>query len=309
MFGAMLRLLRGDLAGGWPGYEARRQLMDQLGPFRDEPAVPWRAPDDLRGQTVRVVLEQGAGDCVQFARYLPLLAGRGARVELVPPAGSPLRPLLEGMQAVAGWVPQVTSAPPADVVVPLLSLPLAFGTTLASIPAEVPYLAAPAERLEAWRARLAATGDRRPRVGVVWWGNASFANDRQRSIPLARFAPLLQRRNLAFHVLAHELREGEAGPAAELAAVHGGIRDYADTAALVALMDLVISVDTSVAHLAGAMGRKVWVLLPNEPDWRWLLGRNDSPWYPTARLFRQSARGDWNGVLARVQEALDAGFG
>lgn len=307
LYGAMLRLLQGDLAGGWPDYEARRYALSALGPVRTPPPMPWRVPVHLHGQTVRVALEQGAGDGFQFVRYLPMLAARGARVEVVAAGGSPLVPLLAAMPAVSAIVGQVDAVPAAAVTVPLLSLPLAFGTELDTVPAQVPYLAAPATRVAAWQARLAQDGDGRPRVGVAWWGNAAFVNDRQRSIPLTRFAAVLRRRNVAFHVLAPELREGEA--VGELATVHDGIRDYADTAALTTLMDLVISVDTSVAHLAGALGRPVWLLLPYDPDWRWLLGRQDSPWYPTARLFRQPVRGDWESVLARVGEALDARFG
>jgi tetratricopeptide (TPR) repeat protein len=307
MLRGMLRLVRGDFAAGWPEYEARRHAMARLGALRTPPAEPWRVPADLRGQTVRVVLEQGMGDAVQFVRYLPLLAARGARVEVVPLA-PPLVPLLAAMPAVAGFVANAGAAPAPDVTLPLMSLPLAFGTRLETLPAAVPYLAAPPERAAAWQARLAAGGDARPRVGVVWWGNAGYANDARRSISLARFAPLLRRDDVAFHVLAPALRAGEA-EAAGLATVHEGIGDFADTAALVAEMDLVISVDTAVAHLAGALGRPVWILLPFEPDWRWLLGRADSPWYPTARLFRQPAHGDWEGVVARVREALDARHG
>ncbi len=307
LYGAMLRLLHGDLAGGWHDYEARRHALSALGPLRTPPPTPWQVPEQLHGQTVRVALEQGAGDGFQFVRYLPMLAARGARVEVVAAEGSALVPLLEAMPAVSAIVGQVDAVPAAAVTVPLLSLPLAFGTELDTVPAQIPYLAAPAQRMAAWHARLAQDGDGRPRVGVAWWGNTAFVNDRQRSIPMARFAAVLQRRDVAFHVLAPGLREGEAvGP---LATVHDGIRDYADTAALTTLMDLVISVDTSVAHLAGALGRPVWLLLPYDPDWRWLLGRQDSPWYPTARLFRQPVRGDWESVLARVGEALDARFG
>ncbi len=309
LYGAMLRLLHGDLAGGWPDYEARLHAPSPLGPLRAPPVTPWRVPARLDGQTVRVALEQGAGDGIQFARYLPLLAARGARVEVVAAEGSPLVALLAAMPAVSAIVGRVDEAPAAAVTVPLLSLPLAFGTEMDSIPAQVPYLAAPAERVATWRARLAEGGDGRPRVGVAWWGNTAFANDRLRSIPLARFVGVLKRRDVAFHVLAPRLREGEDQAVGGLATVHGGIRDYADTAALATLMDVVISVDTSAAHLAGALGRPVWLLLPYEPDWRWLLGRQDSPWYPTARLFRQPARGDWEGVVAHVGEALDATFG
>jgi ADP-heptose:LPS heptosyltransferase len=222
--------------------------------------------------------------------------------------GSPLRPLFAEMPGVARLVDTDDAPGAPDAVVALMSLPLAFGTDLSNIPADVPYLRVPAERQARWRQRL-GPGDGRKRVGVVWWGNPAFANDRERSIPWARFAPLLARRNVSFHVLAHELRPAEAAEVGALATVHEGIGDFADTAALVEAMDLVISVDTAVAHLAGALARPVWILLPFGPDWRWMLAREDSPWYPTARLFRQPARGDWDSVMQRVRETLDATLG
>ena len=309
---AMLRLLRGDFARGWPGYEMRRHR--DTTPEALSRMVPWTAPEDLHGQCVRVLMEQGAGDRLHFARYLPLLAARGAEVEVALEPDSPLRPLLAEMGSIGGFVdrddsPGAPGTPDRPgAVVPLLSLPLAFGTDLASIPGQVPYLQVPAERRAKWRARL-GTGDGRPRVGVVWWGNPSFMNDRRRSMPLARFAPLLERADIAFHVLANRLRPEEEEQARALATVHEGIDDFADTAALVEAMDLVVSVDTAMAHLAGALARPVWILLPSNPDWRWMVAREDSPWYPTARLFRQTSRDDWDGVLQRVGEALDATFG
>jgi len=143
---------------------------------------------------------------------------------------------------------------------------------------------------------------------VAWAGSPGFGNDRRRSIPVEKFKALLRRPNLAFHVLADRLRDGDEAALGGLAQMHAGIADFADTAALIAAMDLVVTVDTAVAHLAGALGRPVWVLLPHSPDWRWLLGRDDSPWYPTARLFRQPAAGDWDSVLVGVGEALDGRF-
>jgi len=304
---SLLHLLRGDFALGWCGYEWRRLLLSQLPQPQDPRAPPWIVPRDLRGQTVRVVLEQGHGDTLQFIRYVPLLAARGARVEVVTPIHAGLATLLRGIPGVSALVERADSAPAADVVVPLLSLPLAFSTDFASIPADIPYLAVPPEKRTTWRQRL-GSGDSRPRVGVVWSGSPTHGNDRLRSIPLGLFRPLLARRDLAFHVLADRLRDGDAALLGDLATVHSPIEDFADTAALVDAMDLVISVDTAVAHLAGALGRPVWMMLPRDPDWRWLLGRSDSPWYPTARLFRQPAHQAWGPVLAQVQEALDVTF-
>ncbi len=307
LFLAMLRLVRGDFVAGWPGYEWRRGRLRAIGAPEGPPPAPWIAPARLDGVTVRAVLEQGQGDTLQFVRYLPMLAARGARVEVAVGSQAGLAPLLGAMPAVAAMVPTADSTPAADVVVPLLSLPLAFGTDLACIPASVPYLATPGDRQAMWRARI-GSGDGRPRVGVIWRGSPTHAGDRQRSIPLAAFRQVLARPGLAFHVLTDRLREGEHEVLDGLALVHEGVGDFADTAALVEMMDLVVAVDTSVAHLAGALGRPTWTLLPFLPDWRWLLGRGDSPWYPTMRLFRQPAAGDWDSVLARVGEALDVRF-
>ena len=318
LFLAMLRLVRGDFARGWPDYEWRRVQRPQdvaagSPPARlRPPSAPWIAPARLDGVTVRVVLEQGQGDTLHFARYLPMLAARGGRVEMALASQAGVEPLLRAMPAVAAVVLAADSAPTLDmvvpyVVVPLLSLPLAFGTALGTIPAAVPYLTVPEDRQAVWRARLGA-GDGRPRVGVVWWGSADHAGDRQRSIPLSRFRRVLERPGLSFHVLSDRLRGGERDELGALATVHEGVGDFADTAALAEMMDLVVTVDTSVAHLAGALGRPTWVLLPFLPDWRWLLGREDSPWYPTMRLFRQPAPGEWDNALARVGEALDVRF-
>jgi hypothetical protein len=194
-----------------------------------------------------------------------------------------------------------------DYHCPLLSLPRAFGTTLATIPAAVPYLQADEAKVAGWRARLRPSRARR--IGLVWSGNPAHQNDSNRSIPLTEFGPLLATiggPDVEFISVQKEVRESDRA----LLAAHGirhfgaALQDFDDTAALLMGMDLVIAVDTAIAHLAGALGRPLWVLLPYVPDWRWLLEREDSPWYPTARLFRQSAPGDWGGVLRRVAEEL-----
>lgn len=303
---SMVRLLHGDFAQGWRDYEARRYRRDLKATLGRLPS--WTAPQDMRGMCVRVLLEQGMGDRLQFARYLPMLAERGAQVEVAVDPAAPLRPLLAEMPAISRLVDADDAPGAPDAVVALMSLPLAFGTDATSIPADVPYLRVPAAHRAKWRARLGA-GDGRKRVGVVWWGNPAYANDRARSIPLDVFAPLLDRRQVSFHVLAHQLRPEEAAAAGALATVHEGVEDFADTAALVEAMDLVIAADTAVAHLAGALARPVWILLPFCPDWRWMLAREDSSWYPTARLLRQPARGDWDSVIRRAREMLDATFG
>jgi ADP-heptose:LPS heptosyltransferase len=187
-----------------------------------------------------------------------------------------------------------------------MSLPLAFGTALDTIPADVPYVRAPAERLARWRARLGEPG--RLRVGVVWAGSAVHKNNHNRSIAFERFRALLSAPDVAFVSLQQELGATEAAALdgqANVIRLGGELRDFADTAAVVSLLDLVVSADTAMVHLAGALGRPVWVLLPFTPDFRWLLDRPDSPWYPTARLFRQPRFGDWESVLARVQDELE----
>jgi ADP-heptose:LPS heptosyltransferase len=187
---------------------------------------------------------------------------------------------------------------------PAGSLPLALGTDLSSIPANVPYLKADDARIAKWRERLASLPS--PRIAVAWSGSASHANDRNRSIALARLAPLFAAQG-SFVSIQRDLREGDAEALARFANVtHVGavLDDFDDTAAVVALADVVIAVDTAVVHLAGAMARPVWVLLPFQPDWRWLLDREDSPWYPTARLFRQPKPGDWEPVIGAAATAL-----
>jgi hypothetical protein len=249
------------------------------------------------------------GDTLQFCRYAPLLAARGATVLLRTP--EPLQRLLRTLDGVSQVLSETEPPPPFDLHCPLMSLPLACGTLVETIPATVPYLRADPAAAARWRERL------RPlpglRVGLVWGGNprpgdpGANAVDRRRSIGLARLAPLTGIPGVSFVSL-------QKGAAAALAAAPPAgmalhdwtdeLTDFADTAALVAALDLVISVDTSVVHLAGALARPVWVLNRFALCWRWLRGRTDSPWYPTARLFRQPAPGDWDSVVAEVAMAL-----
>jgi ADP-heptose:LPS heptosyltransferase len=215
------------------------------------------------------------------------------------------------LKAVAATVPGVSAVfgegepvPQIDFYCPLLSLPLAFKTGLATVPANVPYLRPHEERVARWRDRLPATG--RLRVGVCWAGSPTHLNDRNRSIPFERFAKILSVSNLDFISVQKEVSEPQAAILREHGVTSLGqeFADFADTAAVVAMLDILISVDTSVAHLAGAMGKAVAVLLPFSPDFRWLLDRTDSPWYPTMRLFRQAAIGDWDGPIERLHYEL-----
>jgi tetratricopeptide (TPR) repeat protein len=297
---AFALLLKGDFAAGWPLFEARWQLPGQ----RQDPAVwgkpAWRGEVAVAGRTVLVHHEQGYGDTLQMLRYVPLLAARGARVLVRVPA--PLARLVATVEGVAGVLGPDEALPDFDLHCPCMSLPLAFGTRLDTIPSRVPYCGTPdADR---WAARLGAR--HAPRVGLAWSGSATHRNDRQRSVPLAELAPLLAL-GAEFHSLQREYRPADAG----LLAPRGPLRDHAEslgdfagTAGLVSQLDLVITVDTAVAHLAGALGRDVWLLLPAAPDYRWLLGRADSPWYPTMRLFRQRDTGGWPVVVAEVADAL-----
>jgi tetratricopeptide (TPR) repeat protein len=293
-------LTLGDFARGFAGYEWRWKI--PKAPHRRTFRQPlWLGTPPVAGRTILLHAEQGLGDTIQFARYVTPLARAGAKVVLE--VAPPLKQVLSGVEGATHVIAQGEALPPFDLHCPLASLPLAFKTDLVSIPAEIPYLAAPAERLEKWRARMNALA--RPRIALAWSGNPAHANDRNRSIPLARLEPLWSVAGPAFISVQRDLREGDAGVlgrAGRLVHLGDELADFADTAAVLALCDLVISVDSAVAHLAGAMGRPVWILLPFSPDWRWLLAREDSPWYPTTRLFRQPAIGDWTSVIARVRD-------
>jgi hypothetical protein len=291
---ALLLLRGGDFSAGFPEYECRWQS-GVLTPSPHAAARPqWRGETVPEGTTILLHAEQGFGDTLQFFRYFSLLSARGANVLVeVQPA---LKPLFPGVFA------RGETLPPFDLQCPMMSLPLAFSTRIENIPPPLP-LAVPADRRAAF-ASLGEAGARR--VGIAWSGNPEHPNDRGRSIPLAQFREILDAPRCRFFLLQPELRAVDEAAFNELAVVDCRelIKDFADTAAIIEKMDLVITADTAVAHLAGAMKKPVWVLLPYAPDWRWLLGRDDSPWYPTARLFRQERPGDWAGVIDRVRAAL-----
>ena len=297
----LAHLVRGDLKAGFTDFESRWTGSDtQAGP-RPMPAPQWSGREPLAGKTILLHAEQGLGDSIQFARFVPQVAERGATVIVEAHGG--LGPLLEPLPGISRVIARGDPLPPHDLHCPLMSLALAFGTTLDTIPNAVPYLRAPQGHLARWRERLGER--RRPRVGLAWSGSTTLRNDRNRSIPLAQLAALREM-PFEFFSLQKEVRPADAAALASGAPIAGfaaELADFRDTAALVELMDVVISVDTAVAHLAGALAKPVWVLLPWSPDWRWLLGREDSPWYPTARLWRQSRAGDWAGVIERVRDA------
>jgi tetratricopeptide (TPR) repeat protein len=298
-----LRLLLGDFDRGWKDFEWRWRVQD-FAPWRREFAEPlWLGDEPLEGRTILLHAEQGLGDAIQFARYVPLVAARGAKVVLEVP--QPLTALLSGIEGVSSVIGRGEKLPEFDCHCPLLSLPLAFKTRLETIPATIPYLFASEDRVIKWKERLPATGMRR--IGIAWAGNGNFKGDQTRSIGLTRFLPLLSVAGIELVGLQKDLRDGDGDILrSHSRVVHLGdaMEDFSDTVAVMSSLDLVISSDTSVAHLAGALGKPVWVLLQYAADWRWLLGRSDSPWYPTARLFRQPGIGDWDSVIRHVEDAL-----
>jgi tetratricopeptide (TPR) repeat protein len=307
---AFLYLTLGEFNLGWPLYEARFDVPALGNPARHFSAPRWNGMEPLAGKTLLVHAEQGLGDVIQFCRYLPLLAAQGASVvfEVMPS----LRALLRTLPAAIRLVGRGEPLPPVDFYCPLLSLPLAFKTRLDTIPAQVPYLTAEPQRAASWMQRLRAFPGLR--VGVAWQGNLAVEKliwARGRSIPLAALEPLAQLPGVRLISLQKGpgLEQLRNVPFAERiidlsADLDRGPDAFLDTAAVMAGLDLVISPDTSVAHLAGALGRPVWTVLTASPEWRWGLERSDSPWYPTMRLFRQTTEGDWNAVVAAIAEAL-----
>jgi ADP-heptose:LPS heptosyltransferase len=266
----------------------------------------WRGEGPIEGKTILVFADEGLGDTIQFARYIPMLAARGARVILW--VDDPVASLLSGLSGVSRLLVKSDPLPAFDLHCPICSLPLAFRTRLETIPAGTSYLPPPKEaRVQAWENRLQGRlGPRgKLRVGLAWAGRAEHKNDQNRSLQFQKLARLLDL-DVAFVSLQKEPKPHDKVQLARTGIVDltADLTDLAATAALMSCLDLVITVDTSIAHLAGALGRPTWVLLPHTPDFRWLLGRDDSPWYETARLFRQDQRRDYAPVIERVREAL-----
>lgn len=299
---AHCRLRLGDFKAGLPKYEWRRLQKTRNVQFRECSGNMWTGRENLRGKTILLRSEQGLGDSILFSRYARLVADRGAVVVLEVPAG--LAPLMARMAGVSRILIQGEVPPAVDFYCPLPSLPLAFNTEVATIPADVPYLAAAPDRIEKWRKLVSRLKGRK--IGFTWSGNARQLDDRARSVALRQFAPLLSVRGGQFVCVQKEIRADDVAgmKGAEIVDFSAQLDDFSDTAALVSLLDLVITVDTSVAHLAGAMGKPVWILLPFMAYWPWLLDREDSPWYPTARLFRQPSVGDWDSVILSASRAL-----
>jgi tetratricopeptide (TPR) repeat protein len=297
---ALARLLLGDLKEGFREYEWRWETEGLRNRKLQTPRPQWQG-GDIAGKRILLHVEQGLGDAIQFIRYAPLVAERGARV-IVASRPETAR-LFAGVAGVSQVVASGEAPPDFDVHSPLLSLPHVFGTTLDTVPNAVPYLAADAGLAKAWRARLARKG-RGLKVGLAWAGGRAHAGDRWRSLSAAVLEPLFHVPGVTWYSLQKDAPEGALPPSAKLIDHTALLRDFAETAALVENLDLVISVDTAVAHLAGALGKPVWVMLPFAPDWRWLLAGEETVWYPTMRLYRQDRAGDWDRVIERLGDAL-----
>ena len=298
----LILLLLGDYERGWPLYEWRWKTDHFKDSVRYFKQALWLGDQPVMGKTLLLHAEQGLGDTIQNVRYIPQLERLGGKIILEVPA--PLASLCRTLNATFTLIEKGEEIPPFDLHCPLMSLPLAFRTTVETIPATASYLGASAQRQSEAHERLGARI--KPRIGLVWSGNPGHQNDHNRSMPLSALKPLLEL-DYEFHSLHKEIRPEERALLTELTQIHSHedeLHDFSCTAALINELDLVICVDTSVAHLAGALGKKVWILLPHRPDFRWMLEREDSPWYPTARLFRQERRDDWEGVINNVITAL-----
>ncbi len=299
---AMAWLLAGDFERGWPEFQWRWQCKDLISSKRSFSQPLWDG-SSLAGRTILLHAEQGLGDTIQFIRYAPLVKRRGGTVVLeCQPA---LLPLLQSCAGVDRLLAQGSSLPPFDVHAPLLSLPGILETTLSTIPAEAPYLFADANLDEHWRQELSHLQGFK--IGIAWQGNPIHKKDKQRSIPLSVFEPLARLEGVRLFSL-------QKGTGSEELAQNAGripitdlgsrLETFMDTAAVLKNLDLVVACDTAVVHLAGALGIPVWVALPFAPDCRWLLDRDDSPWYPSIRLFRQKRWGNWDEVFQRIVQAL-----
>jgi Flp pilus assembly protein TadD len=300
---ALAMLKTGELPQGFGEFECRLQSARLQGPPRSYGQRAWDG-SDLAGRRILIYAEQGVGDTILFLRYLPMVASRGGRI--IFECQRSLVRLLDDFAPVDRIIAKGDEAPEFDLHCSLLSLPLRFGTTLATIPNQVPLAISPAYSAP-WRRRLAGVGAGL-KVGLNWAGNANFANDRRRSTSLGQFAPLSAIAGVTFFSLRKDSSGSLPAPPGGMNFIDwtGDLSDFADTAGLIADLDLVISTDTAVAHLAGAMGKPTWLLLSVSSDWRWFTHRLDSPWYPTMRLFRQDRWGDWAGPIGRVAEALRA---
>lgn len=300
---ALYHMIEGDFEQGLPLYEVRWATPEFTSPRRGFPQPMWDG-GAWDGRTLLIHAEQGFGDAVQFVRYASLAADCGGPVIVECPEA--LMGVFSTVKGISKLILQGGPLPHFDLHIPMMSLPLAFGTRLETIPQNVPYVSADAARCQFWREWLAES-DAVLKVGLVWAGRPTHTGDRMRSMHLRQFLPIFRVQDVDFVSLQFDrgLEQISQLPGKQrILDPSAHIADFADTAALVSQLDLVIAVDTAVAHLAGALGRPVWVLLPFSPDWRWMLGREDSPWYPSMRLFRQQRALEWDPVIAQVRKQL-----
>ena len=296
-----LNLLLGNFKEGWKGYEWRWKLKEAY--KRNLSQLMWDG-SDIKGCVILLHAEQGFGDTIQFIRYAPLVAQRGAKV--IVECQKELTPLLKNTEGVYQIVSYGEQLPDFDIQCPLLSLPLVFNTTLESIPAKIPYISPAPLSVEKWKERI-KNDKEKITIGLVWAGSTTTRKEGYYSCSLEAFAPFVHLNNITLY----SLQKGQVSE--QVARLPNGmklidyteeIHDFSDTAAFIQNLDLIISVDTAVAHLAGALGKPVWTLLRFSPEWRWMLDRMDSPWYPTMRLFRQPAPGDWGSVVEKIFNEL-----
>ncbi len=299
----MCRLRLGQFETGWQQYEWRWKCDDFPSKGRNYPRPLWLGTEDIAGKTVLLHAEQGLGDTIQFCRYATEVSRSGATVILA--VQPPLISLVANLPGVHKVLTYKELVPDFDFHCPLLSLPLAFKTRIGSIPTLVPYLHAPEAAIRSWTEKLGAL----PllSIGLAWSGNAQHKRDHERSIALEKLLPAFDTPGIGLFSLQDQVRDSDSialEGAKNMLHFGAELRDFSDTAALISRLDLVITVDTAVAHLAGAMGKPTWILLAAHADWRWMENREDSPWYPSARLFRQRKPGDWDGVIHSVRQAL-----
>ena len=301
---SILKLLLGEYKEGWQLYESRKDKEDSKNQYPKFQASLWLGNVSIKDKILLVHSEQGLGDSIQFCRYLPILKSFKPK-KIIFHVEKLLLSLLSSMDNEITFLEKNRALPSFDYYCPLMSLPLALKSTLETIPANIPYLKADNVKNKHWQEKLGK--QTKPRIGLVWSGSTKHKNDHNRSLKLQQLSSLLKL-PFEFHSLQKDIRDGDKKTLKAYKNIdqhHKDLDDFSDTAALVNQMDLIISVDTSVAHLAGALGKKVWILLPFIVDYRWLLDRDDSPWYPTAKLFRQSQIGDWNSVIQQLISELN----
>jgi len=300
---ALIRLILGDTEYGWKKYEYRWDTKLMRGLKRNFSQRLWLGDSNIKSKTILIHAEQGLGDTLMACRYIPMLASQGAKV--IAEVQPPLKSLLKNLDGISLLMAKGETIPHFDVHCPIMSLPLACKTTMQTIPAKVPYLVVPKDTIEKWRPKLNGA---EIKVGIAWAGNPNYPQDLDRSILLKNILPILGVKGARFFSLQKDLRRGDQEILAvnsEIVRLDQEINDFEDTAAIMMSLDLVISSDTSIVNLAGALSKPIWVLLSFNPDWRWLLDRSDSPWYPTARLFRQIDTGGWSTVIDDVCVELE----